>query len=131
MMQRLIASSKPPRAVAVQAAAQAGGLYAELEQIGYKVHMLTPQEVAAATAKFYDDVVSGQLTHLDDESLIQGLSGATKYPIGKVEHGGWGWMRKGTNVDITGIVACSYANRILTLEAAEETLTKKKRYRMV
>lgn len=131
MMQKLISSANPPRAVGLQAGAQAGAFYAELEQIGYKVHMLTPQEIAAATAKFYDDVVGGRLTHLDDESLIQGLSGATKYPIGKVEHGGWGWLRKGTSVDITGIVACSYANRILTLESAEETLTKKKRYRMI
>ncbi|ASW31438.1 terminase large subunit [Mycobacterium phage GuuelaD] len=130
-MQRLISSSTPPRAVALQAGAQAGAFYAELEQIGYKVHMLTPQEVAAATAKFYDDVVSEKLTHLDDETLVRGLAGATKYPIGKIEHGGWGWLRKGTNVDITGIVACSYANRILTLESAEESMTKKKRYRMV
>ncbi|OYN81768.1 hypothetical protein [Mycolicibacterium sphagni] len=130
-MQRLISSATPPRAVALQAGAQAGAFYAELEQIGYKVHMLTPQEVAAATAKFYDDVVSEKLTHLDDETLVRGLAGATKYPIGKIEHGGWGWLRKGTSVDITGIVACSYANRILTLESAEETLTKKKRYRMV
>lgn len=130
-MQRLISSASPPRAVAIQAGAQAGAFYAELEQIGYKVHMLTPQEISAATAMFYDDVVGGKLTHLDDETLIRGLSGATKYPIGKIEHGGWGWLRKGTNVDITGIVACSYANRILTLESAEETLTAKKRYRMV
>lgn len=131
MMQRLISSSQPPRAVALQAGAQAGAFYAELEQIGYKVHMLSPQEVSAATAKFYDDVVGGKLTHLDDETLVKGLAGATKYPIGKVEHGGWGWLRKGTSVDITGIVACSYANRILTLESAEETLTAKKRYRML
>ncbi|UVF61182.1 terminase large subunit [Mycobacterium phage DuncansLeg] len=130
-MQRLISSSNPPRAVALQAGAQAGAFYAELEQIGYKVHMLTPQEIAAATAKFYDDVVGGKLTHLDDDTLVKGLAGATKYPIGKIEMGGWGWLRKGTNVDITGIVACSYANRILTLESAEESLTKKKRYRMV
>lgn len=129
-MQRLISSATPPRAVAVQAGAQAGAFYAELEQIGYKVHQLTPQEISAATAKFHDDVVDGRLTHLDDPTLVKGLAGATKYPIGKVEHGGWGWLRKGTSVDITGIVACSYANRILTLESAEETLTKKKRYRM-
>lgn len=129
-MQRLMASSSPPRAVAVQAGAQAGAFGAELEQIGCKVHMLSPQDVAQATAKFYDDVVSQRLTHLDDDLLIEGLSGSAKYPIGKVEHGGWGWLRKGTSVDITGIVACSYAHRILTLESAEETLTKKKRYRM-
>ena len=130
-MQRLISSSNPPRAVALQAGAQAGSLYAELEQVGFKVHMLTPQQIAQATSKFYDDVVGGSLTHLDDPSLIKGLSGATKYPIGKVELGGWGWLRKGTSVDITGIVACSYANLVLTLESAEETLTAKKRYRMV
>ncbi|AYD82186.1 terminase large subunit [Mycobacterium phage Wamburgrxpress] len=131
MMQRLISSATPPRAVALQAGAQAGAFYAELQQIGYKVHMLTPSEIAAATAQFYDDVVGEKLTHLDDDALVAGLAGATKYPIGKIEHGGWGWLRKGTNVDITGIVACSYANRILTLESAEESLTKKKRYRLV
>lgn len=131
MMQRLIASSNPPKAVALQAAGQSGAFYAELEQIGYKVHMFSPQIIAQATSQFYDDVVGGKLTHLDDESLVQGLAGAAKFPIGKVELGGWGWLRKNTSVDITGIVACSYANRALTLESAEETLTRKKRHRML
>lgn len=130
LMQRLMSSSMPPKAVALQAGGQAGAFHAELEQIGYKVYMLSPQEIAASTAQFYDDVTGGRLTHLDDESLVQGLAGAAKYPIGRVDLGGWGWLRRGTSVDITGVVACSYANRVLMLESTEQAATKKKRYRM-
>ncbi|SHT53034.1 phage terminase, large subunit, putative [Mycobacteroides abscessus subsp. abscessus] len=130
MMQRLMASSKPPKAVVVQGGAAAGAYGPELEQIGFEVKYFGQADIAQATAQFYTDVVDLKLTHLDDELLLEGLSGAAKYPIGKPELNQWGWLRKSALVNITGVVACSYANRLLTLKSVEQTLTQKKRHRM-
>lgn len=130
-MQKLIASSNPPRACVVQAGGQAGAFGAELEQIGYKVVYFGTTDIAQATSQFENDVYSRRLTHMDDVKLKAGLGGADKYPIGNKDFvGGWGWLRRNSSIDITGIVACSYANRVLTLESVEQTLTAKKRYRM-
>ncbi|MEC4833764.1 hypothetical protein R2362_03110 [Mycobacteroides chelonae] len=127
LFQRLRASSSPPKAVAVQAGGRAGDFGPELEQIGFKVTYFGSKEIANSTGQFEDDIVGGKLSHLDDPFLFDGLAGATKYQIGGDEEksGGWGWLRKNSAVDITGIVACSYANRLLTLESVEQTLTKK------
>lgn len=127
LFQRLKASSNPPKAVVVQAGGRAGDFGPELEQIGFKVIYFGSKEIANSTGQFEDDIVGGKLSHLDDPFLMDGLKGATKYQIGGDEEksGGWGWLRKNSAVDITGIVACSYANRLLTLESVEQTLTKK------
>lgn len=133
LFQRLRASSSPPKAVAVQAGGRAGDFGPELEQIGFRVTYFGSKEIANSTGQFEDDIVGGKLSHLDDQFLFDGLAGATKYQIGGDEEksGGWGWLRKNSAVDITGIVACSYANRLLTLESVDQTLTKKKRGRML
>jgi hypothetical protein len=130
--QKLIASSNPPRVCAVQASGQAGSFGPELEQIGYTLSYLGTNDVARATMQFADDIYGGKLTHIDDPALLAGLAGASKYNIGNPEvTGGWGWLRKSTAVDITGIVACSYANRALTLEGVESTLNEKRPGRLL
>lgn len=122
-MQRLIASSNPPRVCVVQAAGQAGAFGAELEQVGYKVKYFGTADIAQATSQFESDIEAKRFTHLDDPGLKAALGGADKYPIGNKDFtGGWGWLRKSPAVDITGIVACCYANRVLTLELVEESL---------
>lgn len=130
-MQRLISSSKPPVAVAVQAGAAAGALGPELEQIGLKVRYFGTQDIAQSTAQFYTDIIDKKLTHLDDDALFECLAGSAKYPIGKPELEQWGWLRKSTSTDITGIVASCYANRLLTLEDVEVTLNAPKKHRLL
>jgi hypothetical protein len=111
---------------------QAGSLGPELEQIGFKVKYFGTTDIAHATMQFEDDIYGGKITHIDDPALLAGLSGASKYHIGNKDFvGGWGWLRKSTAIDITGIVACSYANRVLTLEGVEETLNQKKPGRLL
>lgn len=130
-MKRLIASSNPPKCVVLQLGGQAGAFGPELEQIGYTVKYFGTQDIAHATMQFEDDIYGGKLTHVDDPALKSGLAGATKYNIGNAEFvGAWGWLRKSTAVDITGIVAVCYASRGLTLYGVQETLAAKKRYRM-
>ena len=130
-LQRMIASEHPPVAVGLQAGGRSSMFAPELEQMGFKVVLLSQQEVARATARFESDISEGSLTHYDDPHLLAGLGGASKYNIGDpARGGGWGWLRRSTSVDITGIVAASYANHVLTLESVEQTLSAPKRYRM-
>lgn len=129
--QRMIASANPPVAVAVQAGTKSSMFGPELEQMGYKVVYFSQQEVGRATARFESDVADLSLTHFDDALLKLGLGGADKYNIGDPQRaGGWGWLRRSTSVDITGIVAASYANHMLTLESVEQTLSAPRKYRM-
>lgn len=129
--QRMIASEHPPIAVAVQAGAKSSMFGPELEQMGYEVMYLSQQEVGRATARFETDIADLSLTHYDDPHLKTGLGGADRYNIGDPERiGHWGWLRRSTAVDITGIVAASYANHLLTLKSVEQTLSAPKRYRM-
>jgi hypothetical protein len=130
--QKLITSSNPPKVCALQLGGQAGVFGPELEQIGYKVKYFGTTDIAHATMQFEDDIYGGRITHIDDPALLAGLAGASKYNIGNPDFvGGWGWLRKSTSIDITGIVACSYANRVLTLEGVEETLNTKKPGRLL
>jgi hypothetical protein len=129
--QRIIAGAHPPIAVGVQAGGKASMFGPELEQMGYKVVYFSQQEVGRATARFETDILDLSLTHYDDPHLKSGLGGADRYNIGDPERvGHWGWLRRGTSVDITGIVAASYANHLLTLEAVEHTLNAPQKYRM-
>jgi hypothetical protein len=117
-------------AVAVQAGGKSGMFGPELEQLGLKVVYLSQQEVGRATARFESDIAERSLTHYDDPHLKAGLGGADKYLIGSERGGGWGWLRRGTSVDITGIVAASYANHLLMLVEVERTLAAPRKYRM-
>lgn len=129
--QRLIASEHPPVAVGVQAGGKASMFGPELEQLGFRVVYLSQTEVGRATARFESDVMDLTLTHYDDAHLKSGLGGASRYNIGDPERlGHWGWLRRGTSVDITGIVAASYANHVLTLFNVEQALSAPQRYRM-
>lgn len=129
--QKMFASDSRPIAVGVQAGGKAAMFGPELEQIGFRVVYLSQQEVARATARFETDVADGSLTHFDDPFLLQGLGGADKYRIGDPDRGGgWGWLRRSTSVDITGIAAASFANHLLTLVSVEQTLSAPRKYRM-
>lgn len=140
---KLMASSNPPLACVVQGGGRAGEMSPELEQIGYNVVIFGSADIAMATGQFYSDIVPDpkgedyspdwvpKCTHLDDAALLTALGGSAKYKIGPEIHGGWGWLRKGTSIDITGIVGCSYANRVLTLLSVLETLTATKKHRLL
>lgn len=127
---RMSVSQNRPVAVCVQAGSRASMFGPDLEQLGFKVVYFSQQEVARATSRFESDVFERALTHFDDPVLKSGLGGADKFSIGDPARGAWGWLRRSTSVDITGIVAASYANHLLTLVSVEQTLNAPKRYRM-
>lgn len=63
------------------------------------------RQVAAAAGQFFDGVAEGHIVHLDQAPLATALAGADKRPIGD----GWGWARRGVQVDISPLVGCTLA----------------------
>lgn len=122
-------TNPPPLAVAIQSGGRAGALIPELEALGIEVMPFGAQQIMSATGFLYDAVEDGTLIHLDDTTLLTGLSGARKYNIGgKVgedEFNGWGWSRADTTVDITGVCAITYALWALNMKRAEAVVERK------
>lgn len=63
------------------------------------------RQVAAACGQFFDGVTEQTIVHLDQAPLSTALAGADKRPIGD----GWGWSRRGVSVDISPLVAATFA----------------------
>jgi phage terminase large subunit-like protein len=128
---RMYASETNPQplAVAIQSGGRAGALIPELEALGIEVIPFGSQQIMSATGFIYDAVEDGTLIHLDDTTLLTGLSGARRYNIGgKVgedEFNGWGWSRADTTVDITGVCAITYALWALNMKRAEAVVERK------
>lgn len=93
--------------VAVDPGSAAGSLIGELEQAGVEVKTLTAREVAQACGMFYDDVVEDNQRHVAAQpALTAAVIGASKRPLGDA----WAWNRRGSDVDISPLVACTLAN---------------------
>lgn len=63
------------------------------------------RQVAAACGQFYDGVAEQRIVHHDDAPLATALAGADKRPVGD----GWAWARRGVSVDISPLVAATFA----------------------
>ncbi|MEU0716830.1 terminase [Streptomyces lavendulocolor] len=63
------------------------------------------RDVAAAAAQFYDAVTEQRLVHADLAPMATALAGADKRPVGD----GWAWARRGVSVDISPLVASTFA----------------------
>ncbi|MFG2144124.1 terminase [Streptomyces sp. NPDC048696] len=78
-----------------------------LAELGLEDLLLEPRtrEVAAACGQFFDAVSEQQIVHLDQAPLATALAGTDKRPVGD----GWAWARRGVNVDISPLVAATFA----------------------
>lgn len=95
-----------PVAVVCDAKGPAGSLVSELEQAGVDVRVVTAEEHAAACGMLFDHVAQKLIWHLGQRELTGALRGAKKRPLGD---GGWGWARRLSEVDITGLVSVTLA----------------------
>jgi hypothetical protein len=80
-------------------------IWSALKDTGVEVTKPTTRDAAHAAQGFYDAVMDGSLTHLDDAPLAAALAGAQKRDLGDM----WLWARKGLSVDICPLVAGSLA----------------------
>lgn len=105
-----------PRCWVVDAGGPAGSLIADLaEELGVEIVSPKMREIAQATGQFYDAVTDQSLSHRDDAPLATALAGAQKRPLGE----SWAWARRSVGVDISPLVAATFAKWGLGAEVEE------------
>lgn len=121
-----------PRCWVVDGGGPAGSLIPDLEDAlseveqeltgnpnaSVKVVQPTARQIGQATGQFYDAVADRSLSHYDPAPLAVALAGAQKRPVGDA----WTWARRSVGVDISPLVAVTFAKWGLGAEV-EETVT--------
>jgi hypothetical protein len=77
----------------------------DLEDLGVPLLVLSGKEVAQACAAFVDAVVRHAVTHRGQPELDAAVEGASRRPLGDA----WAWSRKSSAVDISPLVAVTFA----------------------
>ena len=93
--------------VVVDSVGPAASLVPELRAAKCKVRVSTAADMARACGLFEGAVISGALSHANQERVTSAVAGAKKSPIR--DAGGWGWDRRDPNVSIHPLVAASLA----------------------
>ncbi|GHA61051.1 hypothetical protein GCM10010330_11150 [Streptomyces tendae] len=108
-----------PRCWVVDGGGPAGSLIPDLEDeekgLGITVVQPKTREIAQACGQFYDAVTEQTLSHLDQAPLASALAGAQKRPLGDA----WAWARRIASVDISPLVAATFARWGLAAEVEE------------
>ncbi|MEU9946919.1 terminase [Streptomyces sp. NPDC047939] len=106
-----------PRCWVVDAGGPAGSLIEALaDELGVEIVSPKTREIAQATGQFYDAVTDQSLSHRDDAPLATALAGAQQRPLGEA----WAWARRGEGVDISPLVAATFAKWGLGAEVDED-----------
>ncbi|WP_371634479.1 terminase (plasmid) [Streptomyces sp. NBC_01259] len=106
-----------PRCWVVDAGGPAGSLIEGLAaELGVEIVSPKMREIAQATGQFYDSVADQSLSHRDDAPLATALAGAQKRPLGEA----WAWSRRGEGVDISPLVAATFAKWGLGAEVEDD-----------
>jgi phage terminase large subunit-like protein len=84
---------------------QAGGLLAELQSAGIPTVELSAADVARACGALVDAVTGRELCHIDQDPLNLAVANAGDRPLGDA----WAWSRKSSAVDISPLVAVTFA----------------------
>lgn len=92
--------------IVLDPAGPAGQLVAPLEAAGIKVRQISTVDAKAACARFLTAVSDGTLRHIGQSELDAAVSNADRRDIGD---GGWLWSRLRSSVDISPLVACTWA----------------------
>ncbi len=91
--------------VAIDSTGPAAGFADELEREGVQVVRLTAREVANASGRLYDRVVTGEVKIRRHGELDRAVSGANK----RLSGDSWSWGRTKSSVDISPLMAITIA----------------------
>ncbi|MFD5370814.1 terminase [Streptomyces sp. NPDC127103] len=106
-----------PRCWVIDGGGPAGSLIPALEdRLGITVVQPKARQIAQACGQFYDAVADHSLSHLDEPSMAVALAGAQTRPLGDA----WAWARRNVGVDISPLVASTFARWGLTAEVEEK-----------
>lgn len=100
------------------AASMATALESELGED--RLLLTTARQMTRACGLFYDAVTDQTLHHLDQFELNDALRLATKRELG----GAWAWSRKGSDADISPLVAATLASYGLSIKGDEKPKKK-------
>ena len=105
-----------PRCWVIDGGGPAGSLIPALEdRLGITVVQPKARQIAQGCGQFYDAVADHSLSHLDEPSMAVALAGAQTRPLGDA----WAWARRNVGVDISPLVAATFAKWGLTAEVEE------------
>lgn len=105
-----------PRCWVIDAGGPAGSLIPDLVRAGITVVSPKVREIGQACGQFYDAVESQSISHFDQAPLAAALAGAQMRPLGDA----WAWARRSPGVDISPLVAVTFAKWGLTAEVEEK-----------
>lgn len=98
-----------PWPVVIDPASPAGSLLVDLSSLSIKTEVVGAREYAAGCGQFYDAVVGGTVSHLDQPVLNAAVAAARKRVLGDA----WAWARR-VGADVSPLVAVTLARYGLT-----------------
>ena len=90
--------------VLLDPAGPASSFLIDFAGVGVMTETIGGREYAAACAQFYDDIISGNVLHLDQPLFNSAIANARKRPLGDA----WAWGRK-LGGDVSPLVAATLA----------------------
>ncbi|MBK7823613.1 MAG: hypothetical protein IPJ61_21740 [Tessaracoccus sp.] len=91
--------------VTLDPAGPAGALIPDLERAGVVLDLLDGKSSVRACGALAEHVKSGRITHRADDATTEAVAGAARRRHGD----GWKWARVGSDVDISPLVAATWA----------------------
>lgn len=96
----------PGMTLAIAAGGPAESLIPEIEDLGIRVELISPKDVASACGYLFDSATAGRLRHLGQSQLDDALAVARQR---NVADGAWAWGRRKSTEDITPVYAVTLA----------------------
>lgn len=92
--------------VAVDPAGPIGSLLPDLDRAGVAVHLLDGRDAVRACGAMASAVTEGTVSHRGEPAFLAAIGGASRRAVGD----GWKWSRKDSTVDVSPLVAATYAH---------------------
>lgn len=122
-----IQSRQNVRAVVIDGLSPAASFIDLLKQKRVRPTVTSASNMAAASAGFYDAVMTGRLAHYNQPALNLAVAVARRRRIGEA----WGWSRKQADSDITPLVSATLALFGLSFSDVKRVSSKKKARKVV
>jgi hypothetical protein len=92
--------------VAIDPSGPIGSLLPELERAGLRIRLIDGKDAVRACAAILTAIVERAVSHRGEPELLAAVGGARRRSVGD----GWKWSRKDSSVDISPLVAATYAH---------------------
>jgi hypothetical protein len=93
-------------AFAVDPAAPVAALLPDFERAGLPIHLVDGKDAVRACGALLAGIVERSVLHRGEPELLAAVGGASRRSVGD----GWRWSRKDSSLDITPLVAATYAH---------------------